>query len=93
MLTVILFFVCLEYGVKAELDAIEGSMSVRTTRQTWDPFVIIKARDMIKLMARSVPYEQAVKVLQVRKMKERKKTLKFHCAQIIQFISVYCSTP
>jgi ribosomal RNA assembly protein len=53
-----------EYNLKAELDAIEGSMSVRTTRQTWDPYIIVKARDMIKLMARSVPYEQALKVLQ-----------------------------
>ncbi|KAJ9095951.1 Ribosomal RNA assembly protein mis3 [Naganishia friedmannii] len=52
------------HGITCVLDLVQGSMTVKTTRKTYDPYIILKARDVISLLARGVPVAQAVKVLQ-----------------------------
>jgi len=51
-------------GIICELDLREGSMTVRTTSRTYDPYAIIKARDVIKMLSRGVPVKQAIRAME-----------------------------
>lgn len=53
-----------KHFIKYEINLVEGYMCVRTTKKTFDPYIIIKARDFISLLSRSVPLVQAQKVLE-----------------------------
>lgn len=54
-----------KHGIACVLDLVEGSMTVKTTRKTFDPAAILKARDLIKLLSRSVPAQQVCQSLPI----------------------------
>lgn len=54
-----------QHHLVGKLDLMEGSMTVATTRKTWDPYAIVDARDFIRLLARNVPLSQAQKIFQL----------------------------
>ncbi|KAF2353849.1 K domain type 1 [Trinorchestia longiramus] len=51
-----------EHNIKVLLDSPKGQISVITTKDTWDPYAIMLARDVIKLISRHVSIEKAVRV-------------------------------
>nr|VDC79128.1 unnamed protein product [Brassica rapa] len=53
-----------EHGVSCELNLVERYMTVSTTKKTRDPYIIVKARDLLRLLSRSVPARQALKILE-----------------------------
>merc|ERR1711991_541311 len=53
-----------QHHIAGKLDLVEGSITVSTTRKTWDPYAIIKARDFAKLIARNVPISQAQRIFE-----------------------------
>jgi len=53
-----------ELGITASLDAVEGSMTVTTTRKAFDPMSILNARDLIKLLARGLNFPAAKRILE-----------------------------
>ncbi|WVQ83985.1 hypothetical protein IAT38_006130 [Cryptococcus sp. DSM 104549] len=53
-----------QHALACELDLVQGKMSVKTTRKTWDPYAVLKGRDLMKLLARGVNAPQAIKILQ-----------------------------
>lgn len=51
------------HNIACTLDLINGTLACRTTLKTYDPAAILNARDLLRLLSRSVPAPQAIKIL------------------------------
>jgi hypothetical protein len=51
-------------GIDAKLDTSAFRMEVTTTARTWDPYAILKARELVRLVARGMSATAAAKVLE-----------------------------
>lgn len=50
-----------EHGISAELDLRQGNITIRTTKETWDPTSILCARHAVWMLARSMPLDLALR--------------------------------
>jgi ribosomal RNA assembly protein len=53
-----------QHELSGEIDLYKGNFTVSTTNSTFDPYIIIKGRDFLQLLARGISIEQAKRVLQ-----------------------------
>lgn len=53
-----------DLGITTSLDAVEGTMTVSTSRKAHDPMSILNARDLIKLLARGLNFPSAKRILE-----------------------------
>lgn len=52
------------HTLDVSVDFVKGFVTTTTTKKTYDPFIIIKGRDVLKLMSRGIALEQAKRVFQ-----------------------------
>ncbi|PHT64347.1 KRR1 small subunit processome component [Capsicum annuum] len=60
---IVTLLLCAFFNDLSNSNFVAGSMTVLTTMKTRDPYIILKARDLIKRLSRSVFAPQAVKIL------------------------------
>lgn len=70
-----------KYGIGMKVDYGIQSLEVYTTKKTWDPYSIIKARDFMRLVARYVPFKKACEVMKDDVFSEVIETGKQHFAR------------
>ncbi|KAJ3269433.1 Ribosomal RNA assembly protein mis3 [Terramyces sp. JEL0728] len=59
-----------QHGISCVLDLVEGSMTVKTTKKTFDPYIILKARDAVKVLEDGVACD-IIKIANLVRNKDR----------------------